>query len=56
MVLFDRSWDNRAGVEYVMGFCAHDKHRLFLRQRPIFEQLLIESGLVLDHVADLLGA
>ena len=36
MVLFDRSWYNRAGVEYVMGFCSPDEHRLFLRQCPIW--------------------
>ncbi|MFZ0128707.1 MAG: polyphosphate kinase 2 [Candidatus Dormiibacterota bacterium] len=47
IVLFDRSWYNRAGVEYVMGYCTHEEHRLFLRQCPIFENLLIESGLVL---------
>jgi polyphosphate kinase len=47
IVLFDRSWYNRAGVEYVMGYCTHEEHRLFLRQCPIFEGLLIDSGLVL---------
>ncbi len=47
IVLFDRSWYNRAGVEYVMGYCTHDEHRLFLRQCPIFEQLLSDSGLIL---------
>ena len=47
LVLFDRSWYNRAGVEYVMGFCTHEEHRLFLRQCPIFETLLIELGLIL---------
>jgi polyphosphate kinase 2 len=47
IVLFDRSWYNRAGVEYVMGFCTKDEHRLFLSQCPIFENLLIGSGLVL---------
>ena len=47
IVLFDRSWYNRAGVEYVMGYCTHDEHRLFLRQCPIFEQLLVDSGLIL---------
>jgi len=47
IVLFDRSWYNRGGVEYVMGYCTHDEHRLFLRQCPIFEQLLVESGLIL---------
>ncbi len=47
IVLFDRSWYNRAGVEYVMGYCTHDEHRLFLRQCSIFERLLIDSGLTL---------
>ena len=47
MVLFDRSWYNRAGVEYVMGFCTADEHRLFLQQCPIFERLLISSGIIL---------
>ena len=47
IVLFDRSWYNRAGVEYVMGFCTSEEHRLFLRQCPVFEELLIESGLTL---------
>ncbi len=47
IVLFDRSWYNRAGVERVMGFSSPEEHRLFLRQCPIFEHLLIESGLVL---------
>jgi polyphosphate kinase 2 len=47
MVLFDRSWYNRAGVEYVMGFCTPAEHRLFLQQCPIFERLLISSGIIL---------
>jgi len=47
MVLFDRSWYNRAGVEYVMGFCSPDEHQLFLRQCPVFEKLLISSGIIL---------
>ena len=47
VVLFDRSWYNRAGVEFVMGYATHDEHRLFLRQCPIFEQLLVDSGLIL---------
>src|SRR5436189_3760015 len=38
IVLFDRSWYNRAGVEKVMGFCTPQEHALFLRQTPIFEQ------------------
>ena len=47
IVLFDRSWYNRAGVERVMGFCTPQEHALFLRQCPIFEQMLIEDGIVL---------
>jgi len=47
IVLFDRSWYNRAGVEKVMGFCTPQEHSLFLRQTPIFEQMLIEEGIIL---------
>lgn len=47
IVLFDRSWYNRAGVEKVMGFCTPQEHALFLRQTPMFEQMLIEDGIVL---------
>jgi polyphosphate kinase 2 len=47
IVLFDRSWYNRAGVEKVLGFCTPDEHRRFLRQCPIFERLLIEDGILL---------
>jgi polyphosphate kinase len=47
IVLFDRSWYNRAGVEKVMGFCTPREHALFLRQTPIFEQMLIEEGILL---------
>jgi polyphosphate kinase 2 len=47
IVIFDRSWYNRAGVEKVMGFCTPQEHRLFLRQCPIFERLLVESGIKL---------
>lgn len=47
IVLFDRSWYNRAGVEKVMGFCTPQEHTLFLRQTPIFEQMLIEDGILL---------
>ncbi len=46
-MLFDRSWYNRAGVEQVMGFCTPAEHTLFLRQTPIFEQMLIEDGVLL---------
>jgi polyphosphate kinase 2 len=45
IVLFDRSWYNRAGVEKVMGFCTPAEHRLFLRQCPIVERLLVEEGI-----------
>ncbi len=47
IVLFDRSWYNRAGVEHVMGFCTPEEYRRFLRQTPIFERLLIEDGVLL---------
>lgn len=47
IVIFDRSWYNRAGVERVMGFCTPEEHQRFLRQCPIFEQLLIEDGIIL---------
>lgn len=47
MVLFDRSWYNRAGVEPVMGFCTRDEHRRFLRECPKFEEMLIDDGVYL---------
>ncbi|MEE6178846.1 polyphosphate kinase 2 [Mycobacterium sp. 050134] len=47
MVLFDRSWYNRAGIEKVMGFCTPQEYVLFLRQTPIFEQMLIDDGILL---------
>ncbi len=47
IVLFDRSWYNRAGVEKVMGFCTPQQHSLFLRQTPIFEHMLIDDGILL---------
>lgn len=47
IVLFDRSWYNRAGVEKVMGFCTPQEHSLFLRQTPIFEQMLLDDGILL---------
>ncbi|MFR0354624.1 polyphosphate kinase 2 [Streptomyces sediminimaris] len=47
IVLFDRSWYNRAGVERVMGFCTKEEHQLFLRQCPIFERMLVEDGVLL---------
>ncbi len=47
MVLFDRSWYNRAGVELVMGFCTKKEYRDFLRSCPEFEHMLIRSGIKL---------
>lgn len=47
MVLFDRSWYNRAGVEYVMDFCSEDEYLEFLRSCPEFEKMLIRSGIIL---------
>ena len=47
MVLFDRSWYNRAGVEHVMGFCTPDEYTEFLRSAPEFEKMLLRSGVVL---------
>ena len=45
IVLFDRSWYNRAGVERVMGFCTNDEYREFMRQAPEFERHLVHSGI-----------
>ena len=47
IVLFDRSWYNRAGVERVMGFCTKEEYHRFLRQCPLLERLLVEDGLLL---------
>jgi polyphosphate kinase 2 len=47
IVLFDRSWYNRAGVEHVMGFCTKEEYQRFLHQCPIFERLLVEDGIIL---------
>jgi polyphosphate kinase 2 len=47
IVLLDRSWYNRAGVERVMGFCTLQEYERFMRQTPIFENLLIEDGILL---------
>ena len=45
IVLFDRSWYNRAGVERVLGYCTPQEHQRFLRQCPIFERMLVEDGI-----------
>ena len=47
IVLFDRSWYNRAGVEPVMGFCTTEEHHEFLREVPEFEKMLVKSGIIL---------
>ncbi len=47
IVLMDRSWYNRAGVEHVMGYCTADQHRRFLHQAPLFERMLVEDGIIL---------
>lgn len=47
MILFDRSWYNRAGVEKVMGFCSEEEYREFFRSVPEFERMLVRSGIIL---------
>lgn len=46
MVLFDRSWYNRAGVEPVMGFCSEEEHKEFLREAPEFEKMIVNSDII----------
>jgi polyphosphate kinase 2 len=46
ILLFDRSWYNRAGVEHVMGFCTEEEYREFLRSVPEFERMLMRSGVI----------
>ena len=50
IVLMDRSWYNRAGVERVMGFCTPEQHRRFLAQCPVIEQLLVDDGIIAAQV------
>ncbi len=47
IVIFDRSWYNRAGVEYVMGFCSEQQHHLFLERAPLVEQYIVDGGIIL---------
>ena len=47
IVLFDRSWYNRAGVEPVMGYCTAEESKHFLRQAPVFEKMLVDDGVLL---------
>jgi polyphosphate kinase 2 len=50
IVIFDRSWYNRAGVEYVMGFCTKEQHRLFLDRCPEIEKYIVNAGVILIKV------
>src|SRR3984957_9360123 len=47
IVLFDRSWYNRAGVEYVMGYCTREEHRQFLERCPEVEKFFVNDGIIL---------
>jgi len=47
VVIFDRSWYNRAGIERVMGFCSEEQARTFLKVVPLFEQMVVNSGIIL---------
>jgi polyphosphate kinase 2 len=50
VVIFDRSWYNRAGVEYVMGFCTEEEHRLFLERCPEVEKFFVNDGIILIKI------
>lgn len=50
VVIFDRSWYNRAGVEYVMGFCTEEQHRRFLKLCPEIEKYIVEGGIQLIKI------
>ena len=50
VVIFDRSWYNRAGVEYVMGFCTPEQHKRFLELCPEFERYIVEGGHILIKI------
>src|SRR3954468_6356814 len=50
IVIFDRSWYNRAGVEYVMEFCSPEEHKRFLSNCPKIEQYIVDAGIVLIKV------
>jgi polyphosphate kinase len=47
VIIFDRSWYNRAGVEYVMGFCTKEQYKAFLENCPRFESFFVQSGIIL---------
>jgi polyphosphate kinase len=50
IVMFDRSWYNRAGVERVMGFCDDDEYQTFMSQAPLFEEMLVDSGIAVTKL------
>ena len=50
IIIFDRSWYNRAGVEYVMGFCTQEQHRRFLTLCPQIEQYIVDAGIILIKI------
>jgi len=50
IIIFDRSWYNRAGVEYVMGFCSKEQHQAFLRLCPEMEKYIVNAGIILVKV------
>src|SRR6478672_12016346 len=47
ILIFDRSWYNRAGMEYVMGFCSKEQHRRFLDLCPLVEKYMVDGGIIL---------
>jgi polyphosphate kinase 2 len=47
IIVFDRSWYNRAGAEYVMKFCSKEQHKRFLQLTPVFEKLIVDNGIIL---------
>src|SRR5205085_10378204 len=49
-IIYDRSWYNRAGVEYVMGFCSREQHKRFLDLCPLFEKYTIDAGIILIKI------
>lgn len=50
IIVFDRSWYNRAGVEYVMKFCTKEQHKHFLQLTPVFEKLIVDNGIILIKI------
>src|SRR5262250_2338011 len=50
IVIFDRSWYNRAGVEYVMGFCTKEQHKRFLALCPVIERFIVDGGIQLIKI------